>query len=864
MDAQSESCEPPPCDPQPPGKIRKALKLFGKRKPGSSVATIFSMRGKGDGGPKSPPSISKTLDGLKEPTAPEAEAEHVDLDQDDESQQEDAPMEEFTSGNMNSETTPTRHSISSLTSAKSLSFLNMLRKGRRGLTGERQAQTESQRPGRQRKGLKGLFGTVRWRGKEKEDEEEEESQPGPPLLASRSNSVEIIKESLTLTPGPPPRSVEDTEKKLLTPQEGPTSSEDSAKVSEVNKPPTNERLSTLLGDISSILSFDSLTACGDIVADVEAEWVKASSRMEGAPSTQKVDNSEKTSSSTTSTRSKPSPSPTSTLSPTTSFKSSPTSATKPTPSPTTTKAFPSPLTKPAVTSTSSSVTKMSPSMPTSPFIPITPTSSPLAKPTPTSSAVPITQPTTTPIQIPQATATSTSPIIQPKPTPTSVSTTQPAPGPLSSPTTKPITSPAKPALSSESSPEIKPATQSSSKTTPPTKPIPTSTLIPLSLPTTTSETSPSPSICSTPETTAVTKTEPTPTPVTKHTQVSIPATKPTLSNTQESKHTASTSATKHTPYPPPFGKPTPAPAPTPRPKLVTTFGLSTSRNTAPITKLETKQPTGQTSKSSTHTGTTSVRKASISETAASVAKLPSAVAPSHSTSMPAPILTSATMKSPTVTSTPHIPVLKSPPGITPSFISSKRAEDDVGMDLRQDLLRQEGTDNRDSAATQSISKSVKRGPATKPTTLSKIPVCGGGRPAKLHHRDSQPNGDDDHSNLPTPVHEEESPFTLSRESSSKEALSDVSTESGAVTPTLSHSQEDILHGKLSLQTHLGAGATSLSRESKIPIKHGSTATYHSVQGRAEAARSKIPVSKMPVRRTSNKPAPTATAAVTRK
>uniref|UniRef100_A0A8C2FM90 Si:ch211-244c8.4 n=1 Tax=Cyprinus carpio TaxID=7962 RepID=A0A8C2FM90_CYPCA len=525
MDAQSESCEPPPCDPQPPGKIRKAFKLFSKRKPGSSVASIFSIRGKGDG-PKSPPSRSKTLDVLNEPTAPEAEAEQVDLDQEDESQQDDAPMEEFTGRNMNSETTPTRQSISSLTSAKSLSFLNMLRKGRRGLTGERQAQTESQRPGRQRKGLKGLFGTVRWRGKEKEDDEE--AEPGPPLLASRSNSVEIIKESLTLTPGPPPRSVEGTEEKP-TPQEGPTSSEVSAKVSGASKPPANERLSTLLGDISSILSFDSLTACGDIVADVEAEWVKASSRMEGAPSTLKVDNSEKTSSSTTSTRSKPSPSPTSTLSPTTSSKPSPT---------------------------------------------------------------------------------------------------------------------------------------------------------------------------------------------------------------------------------------------------------------------------------------------------------------------------------------------LSPSGITPSFISSKRSNDDARIDLREDLVRHEGTDNRDSLATQSISKAVKRGPAMKPATLSKIPISGGGRPPKLHHRDSQPNGDEDHSNLPTPVHEEESPFTLSRESSSKEALSDVSTESGAITP----SQEDIFDGKLGLQTSArpAAGATSLNRESKIPVKHGSTATYHSVQGRAEATRSKIPVSKMPIRRTSNKPAPTATAAVTRK
>ncbi|XP_016394677.1 APC membrane recruitment protein 2-like [Sinocyclocheilus rhinocerous] len=845
MDAQSESCEPPPCDPQPTGKIRKAFKLFSKRKPGSSVASIFSIRGKGDG-PKSPPSRSKTLDGVNEPIAPEAEAEQVDLDQEDESQQDDAPMEEFTGGNMNSETTPTRQSISSLTSVKSLSFLNMLRKGRRGLTGERQAQTESQRPGRQRKGLKGLFGTVRWRGKEKEDDEE--AEPGPPLLASRSNSVEIIKESLTLTPGPPPRSVEGIEEKS-TPQEGPTSSEVSTKVSGASKPPANERLSTLLGDISSILSFDSLTACGDIVADVEAEWVKASSRMEGAPSTLKVDNSEKTSSSTTSTRSKPSPSPTSTLSPTISSKPSPTLATKPTPSPTTTKPIPSPLTKHAVTSTSSPVTKMSPSTPTGPIIP-TPTSSPLSKPTPMPSAMPITQPTPTPtpIQTPQVTATATTTPVTP--TPTSASITQPAPSPISSPTTKSATSPANPALSPKSSPEIKPDTIASSPTAPMIKPIPNSTPIPTSISTPPSETSPSPTISSTPEPAAVPKTEPAPTPVPKPTQAPAPATKPPPSITHESKHTTSTSATKYTPYPPPFGKPTPAPAPTPRPKLVTTFGLSTSRNTAPIAKLETKQPTGQTSKSSTQSGTASVRKASISEPAALVAK--------------PPVLTSssATAKSPTVTSAPQVPVLKSPSGITPSFISSKRSDDDARVDLREDLVRQEGIDNRDSVATQSISKAVKRGPAAKPATLSKIPVSGGGRPPKLHHRDSQPNGDEDHSNLPTPVHEEESPFSLSRESSSKEALSDVSTESGAITP----SQEDILDGKLGLQTSArpAAGATSLTRESKIPIKHGSTATYHSVQGRAEATRSKIPVSKMPIRRTSNKPAPTATAAVTRK
>ncbi|XP_051541121.1 uncharacterized protein LOC127433347 [Myxocyprinus asiaticus] len=849
MDAQSESCEPPPCDPQPSGKIRKAFKLFGKRKPGSSVTSIFSMRGKGDGGPKSPPLRSKTLEELNEPTAPEAEAEQVDLDQEEESQQQDAPLEEFMSGNMNSETTPMRQSISSLTSAKSLSFLNMLRKGRRGVAGEWQTQTESQRPGRQRKGLKGLFSSVRWRGKEKEGEEE--AEPGPPLLASRSNSVEIIKESVPLTPGPASRSVEEQQqeekKQLPTPQEGPTSSEDSAKVSEATKPPTNERLSTLLGDISSILSFDSLMACGDIVADVEAEWVKASTRMEGSTTLMMNDTEkDKTSSSPIPTRSNPIPSPTSTLSPNASSKPSPTSATKPIPSPTTSKPIPSFLTKPAVSPTSSPVTKTSPSMPSAP-ITLTSTSSPLAKPTPIPSAMTIIQPTSTPIPTPitQATPTSTStPIIQPSPNPTPVSVAQSAQGPILIPTSKPTISPVKPARSPKSSPEIKPATipPSSPTATPVPKSISSSTHTPVSVSTTFSEILTPPV---TPKPAVVTKTEPTPTPVTKPTQAPTPVTKSTPSIANESKHATSTFATKYTPFPPPFGKSTPAPAPTPRPKLITTFGLSTSRNTAPITKPETKQPTGQATKSSQSTtqteknGTTS-RKASITEPPAPIAKTPYAVSP------------------PVVFFTSHNPVLKSPPCTAPPPILSRKVEEEDA--------RQEGADTRDSVAAQSLTRAVKKGQAVKPTSLSKIPVSGGGRPTKQQHREAQPNGDEDHSNIPTPVHEEDSPFSLSRESSSKEALSDFSTESGTVTPTLSHIQEDIMDGKLGQQAsaHPTAGSTILARESKIPIKHGSTATYHSVQGRAEAARSKIPVSKMPVRRTSNKPAPTATAAVTRK
>uniref|UniRef100_A0A3B1K9S4 Si:ch211-244c8.4 n=1 Tax=Astyanax mexicanus TaxID=7994 RepID=A0A3B1K9S4_ASTMX len=454
MDTQSESCEPPPCDPQPPGKIRKALKLFSKRKPGSSMASIFSMRSKSEGGPKSPPSRSKTLDGLTESV--------------EESQKEDAPMEEPESkdgnGNGNLETTPTRQSISSITSAKSLSFLNMLRRSRKGGGGERYAQTESQRPGRQRKGLKGLFGSVRWPGKDKE--EVDEVEPGPPLLASRSNSVEIIKENLTLTPRPAPRSPDDSEIEQQPPasQDEPVSSED--------------------------------------------------------------------------TKLKPTLSPTPTLS-----------------------------------STSSS------------------------KPSPTTTAQPFSSSTTSP------------------------------------------------------------------------KPMP-----------------------------------------------------------------------KH-----------------------------------------------------------------------------------------------ATSARPT-----HKPEPESPP-LQATFSTGPRGEK-TGVHTRPQQPQPAAQDQLPVAAYKSEQKS----PAVKSAALSKIPVSGGGRPKQLH-KDGQSNGDEGHWNLPTPVHEEESPVTLSRESSSKEPLSDFSTGSGAVTPTLSHSHEDILDSRPII------GATSLPRESKIPMKPGSTATYHSLQGKTEAARSKIPVSKMPVRRTSNKP-----------
>uniref|UniRef100_A0A4W6CWH0 APC membrane recruitment protein 2 n=1 Tax=Lates calcarifer TaxID=8187 RepID=A0A4W6CWH0_LATCA len=200
MDVQTENVDPPPCESQPSGKIRKGFKLFGKRKPGN----IFSIRNKGDGNNKSPVIRSKTLDGLSETTVSQGEREQAEEDG------EDGVLA----------AAPARTSISSASSAKSLSFLSLLRGGRRGV-GDRRVHTVSQPVGRQRRGLKGLFGNVKFRSKDKEDKEE--APPSPLLMSSRANSVEIIKEDLTLTPKSQPRSLDSPETESCEPVKSLTS-----------------------------------------------------------------------------------------------------------------------------------------------------------------------------------------------------------------------------------------------------------------------------------------------------------------------------------------------------------------------------------------------------------------------------------------------------------------------------------------------------------------------------------------------------------------------------------------------------------------------------------------------------------------
>ncbi|XP_034539228.1 APC membrane recruitment protein 2 [Notolabrus celidotus] len=294
MDVQTEGTDPPPCETQSSGKIRKGFKLFGKRKPGN----IFSIRNKGDGNNKSPVKTGKSLDGLSETATPDSEQEsdkekRHEVSQGEREQAEEEPLNE--DGVLAA--APARTSISSASSARSLSFLSLLRGGRRGV-GDHRAHTVSQPMGRQRRGLKGLFGNVKFLSKDKEDKEE--SPPSPLLMSSRANSVEIIKEDLTLTPKSQPRSlgspVTEPIRGVTTQDSAATSPSDvSPQATPSNVSSTHEHvpplpdseppmepgdssLSSLLADISSLLTFDSISG-GDILADVEAEWGKASSAI---------------------------------------------------------------------------------------------------------------------------------------------------------------------------------------------------------------------------------------------------------------------------------------------------------------------------------------------------------------------------------------------------------------------------------------------------------------------------------------------------------------------------------------------------------------------------------------------------------
>lgn len=292
MEIQISCSEPPPCDPQPPGKINKAaFKLFGKRRSGSGMPSIFSFRNKGDATDKEL-IRSKTHDGL--------------MTTDELSELESHGKEESASSDhLNSASAaPVCNAIT-----KSFSFFSLLRRNSSRISDR--ASTLGQRG----RGLKGLFGSIRWRRKPPSRDHSIEIQDivkeakGVDLILSCSSRnvdvenvtleppVEILqddavswkkpclqdsneecaKSSSVLvqpvaeeSPAPSLLTVE-TQEPVRAAPESPahlasmTPPQDHSSVD----PPSEDRLCSMFNDVTSLKSFDSLTGCGDIIADQE-------------------------------------------------------------------------------------------------------------------------------------------------------------------------------------------------------------------------------------------------------------------------------------------------------------------------------------------------------------------------------------------------------------------------------------------------------------------------------------------------------------------------------------------------------------------------------------------------------------------
>ncbi|XP_041824313.1 APC membrane recruitment protein 2 [Melanotaenia boesemani] len=317
MEVQSECVEPPvapQCDPQPTGKINKAaFKLFGKRRTGSGMASFFSFRNKGatNSGNNGNSDNGNSLNGNSSVASVELvrSKTHDGLTSNDADGQRGEGLASLEAG-------PVR-SLS-----KSLSFFSLLRRG-----SFRSGENGGVGIVRRGRGLKGFFSSMRWRRKEKASEGEGEEVDGKKEKdAADSDKVKDI--TLTLEP-PPHHHQEDCENAearpnlqatdtpmtsvTMTPTHcvampGPSGEPDSpfpytptdsplrpsiqkakASISSLtpslatppldrcstgdppSEPSVDRLCSLLFTDVTSLKSFDSLTGCGDIIADADEE-----------------------------------------------------------------------------------------------------------------------------------------------------------------------------------------------------------------------------------------------------------------------------------------------------------------------------------------------------------------------------------------------------------------------------------------------------------------------------------------------------------------------------------------------------------------------------------------------------------------
>ncbi|KAG3292782.1 APC membrane recruitment protein 2, transcript variant X2 [Ictidomys tridecemlineatus] len=199
MDLHCDCAAETPAAEQPSGKINKAaFKLFKKRKSGGTMPSIFGVKNKGDGKSSGPTGMvrSRTHDGL---------AEVVVL----EGSKKEEPRAGGDSGGGRGGGRPNPGppraagtgvgSLANSSVAKSHSFFSLLKKNGRSENGKGDPAEASKAGGKQKRGLKGIFSSMRWhkkdkRGKEEEKEAHAAGQGSLILPGSLTASLECVKE----------------------------------------------------------------------------------------------------------------------------------------------------------------------------------------------------------------------------------------------------------------------------------------------------------------------------------------------------------------------------------------------------------------------------------------------------------------------------------------------------------------------------------------------------------------------------------------------------------------------------------------------------------------------------------------------
>ncbi|NWS39258.1 AMER2 protein, partial [Probosciger aterrimus] len=285
MDSQCDCAEPPAAE-QPSGRINKtAFKLFKRRKSGGTMPSIFGVRskgGEGKGAGKAGMVRSRTHDGLADAVL------------------ESSKKEEPGGGDPQSREAQSRPGGSLAVSAgssvaKSHSFFSLLRKNGRPENGKAEG-TEQRAGGRQKKGLKGIFSSMRWHKKDKNGKEERgeasEIQSGLIMPGSLTASLECIKEEtpkpLSETPGSAgdagldaPLEKRSGEALAAAPEEAgagggeprdssPPALEDPAAAGRRPEELCHERPDPGAGEVGTAKDA-AITGCGDIIADHEED-----------------------------------------------------------------------------------------------------------------------------------------------------------------------------------------------------------------------------------------------------------------------------------------------------------------------------------------------------------------------------------------------------------------------------------------------------------------------------------------------------------------------------------------------------------------------------------------------------------------